>query len=152
MADENAPRTVQVVVDTTDALTLADWWAQTLRWRVEPTDEAFVRRMLAEGAAREEDTTTHRGALVWRGAAAISPDPDGGPSRLRVLFQDVPEPKTVKNRLHLDVRAGGGAGSRDAARADLQARGARFVDTRSQGPHSWHVMTDPEGNEFCVSD
>ncbi|MVA74980.1 VOC family protein [Auraticoccus sp. F435] len=143
-----APRTLQVVVDTADALTLADWWAETLQWTVEPTDEEFVRRMVDQGYATEADTTTHHGRLVWRGAAAITPDPEAGRDRLRVLFQDVPEPKTVKNRLHLDVRTG----DKDAARAELEARGARYVATHSQGPMSWHVMLDPEGNEFCVND
>lgn len=142
------PRAIQVAVDCADALTLADWWAETLGWQVEPTDEAFVRQMVEQGFATEDDTTTSHGKLVWRGAAAISPDPTGGRSRLRVLFQDVPEPKTVKNRLHLDVRTG----DKDAARAELEARGARYVETGRQGPQSWHVMLDPEGNEFCVND
>src|SRR3712207_9144100 len=88
------------------------WWAEVLGWQVEPQDEAFIRRMVESGAATEADTTTHRGALVWSSGAAItSPDPH----RPRVLFQRVPEPKTVKNRVHLDVhegadrREGGGA-------------------------------------------
>src|SRR3712207_9400268 len=79
------------------------WWAEVLGWQVEPQDEAFIRRMVESGAATEADTTTHRGALVWSSGAAItSPDPH----RPRVLFQRVPEPKTVKNRVHLDVRVG----------------------------------------------
>src|SRR3712207_9213198 len=79
------------------------WWAEVLGWQVEPQDEAFIRRMVESGAATEADTITHRGALVWSsGAAMTSPDPH----RPRALFQRVPEPKTVKNRLHLDVRVG----------------------------------------------
>src|SRR3954471_10695735 len=108
----------QVVVDCADPHTLADWWAETLGWRVEPQDEAFIRRMVESGHASEADTTTHRGALVWRtGAAVNSPDP----GRPRVLFQLVPEGKTVKNRLHLDLRAGDA--ERDAVVAGVRGGG-----------------------------
>jgi hypothetical protein len=61
----------------------------------------------------------------------------------------VPEPKTVKNRVHVDVRAGDER--RDAVRDALVARGATFLYSQSQGPFSWHTMADIEGNEFCVS-
>lgn len=94
---------VQVVVDSTAPHELADWWAEALGWQVEPQDEAFITRMVQAGAATEADTMRHRGALVWAvGAAITSPDP----GRPRVLFQRVSEAKTVKNRLHLDVRVG----------------------------------------------
>src|SRR3712207_7733339 len=94
---------VQIVIDCADPHGLADWWAEVLGWQVEPQDEAFIRRMVASGAATEADTTTHRGVLVWRSGAALnSPDP----GRPRVLFQQVPEAKTVKNRVHLDVHVG----------------------------------------------
>ncbi|KNX36253.1 VOC family protein [Luteipulveratus halotolerans] len=140
---------IQIVMDTRDAHTLADWWADTLDWVVEPSDPAFIRSMIEQGRATEADTTTHGGQLVWRGAAAICPaDQVERPDRLRILFQDVPEAKTVKNRLHWDVRMGDDFAT---ARETLEARGAAYVDTRSQGPFTWHVMTDPEGNEFCVT-
>lgn len=82
---------------------LADWWSDALGWRVEPSDEAFIRRMIAEGRAGEDDATTRHGVLVWReGAAIVHPEGlDGAP---RILFQAVPEAKAGKNRLHLDVR------------------------------------------------
>jgi len=67
----------------------------------------------------------------------------------RVLFQLVPEAKSVKNRLHLDVRIG--ADDLEAAVAGLTARGAEVLHTGRQGPHTWITLTDPEGNEFCVS-
>jgi hypothetical protein len=60
----------------------------------------------------------------------------------------VPEPKTVKNRLHLDLR---GEGSADARVKALTERGAVCLHTASQGPHTWVTMADPEGNEFCVT-
>lgn len=143
-------RSIQIVVDTQAAHELADWWAETLNWVVEPTDEAFIRRMLDEGFASDSDTEEHRGQIVWRGAAAITPgDVGDGPSRQRILFQDVPEAKNVKNRLHIDVRMP--EVPLGQARDALLARGATYLESGSQGPHHWHVMADPEGNEFCVS-
>jgi len=136
----------QVTVDSLHPHDLADWWADVLGWQVEPQDEAFIRRMLAEGAAAETDTTEHRGALVWRVGAAITA-PDAG--RPRVLFQLVPEAKTVKNRVHLDVRVG--AERQDAEVARLLGLGATELWRGAQGPFSWVTMADPEGNEFCVA-
>jgi len=138
--------TFQVAVDCADPHTLADWWAEALGWQVEPSDEAFIRRMVDAGHAAESDTKTHRGVLVWRGGQAIN-HPDGGAPR--VLFQLVPEPKTVKNRMHLDVRVGAENIENEVAR--LTASGARELWRGNQGPHSWVTMADPEGNEFCIS-
>jgi hypothetical protein len=136
----------QVTIDCSAPHELADWWAETLGWQVEPQDEAFIRRMIDAGHASEADTTTHRGALVWKeGAAITSPDP----GRPRVLFQLVPEAKTVKNRVHLDLRVGEGRQEAEAAR--LVGRGATELSRGSQGPHRWVVLADPEGNEFCVA-
>jgi hypothetical protein len=66
-----------------------------------------------------------------------------------VLFQLVPEAKTVKNRVHLDVRVG--ADRREAEVARLLERGATELWRASQGPYEWVTLADPEGNEFCVS-
>ena len=136
----------QVVVDCAAPHELADWWAEALGWQVEAQDAAFIRRMVDGGHATEDETTTHKGALVWREGAAInSPDP----GRPRVLFQQVPEAKTVKNRAHLDLRVG--AERREAEVARLVAAGATELHRGSQGPHEWTTLADPEGNEFCVS-
>lgn len=144
------PYRIQVNVDCRQAHAQADWWADTLGWTVEPTDPAFIQRMIDSGYATEDDTQIHRGMRVWRGAAAICPpDELTEPTRRRIVFQDVPEPKTTKNRIHMDVVTGGE--DIDQRRDELVARGATYVATHSQGPHTWHVMTDPEGNEFCVS-
>ena len=128
----------QVVIDSHDPHVLAEWWAEAIGWVIEPTDEDFIRKMIAEGYAREEDTITHRGALVWREGAAIR-HPDGLDSGIgkRILFQLVPEPKTVKNRLHWDLR-----GNVD----EFVERGA----THRWDRPGWTAMADPEGNEFCV--
>ena len=142
---------IQIVVDCKNPHELADWWAETLEWAVEPQDEAFIHSMIEQGFATEAETTTHRGKLVWREGAAIRPpdELDAKAPAHRVLFQIVPEEKTVKNRVHWDVRLAGG--DKDAVRAALEARGATFLWSANQGPHSWHTMADPEGNEFCIS-
>jgi len=135
----------QITVDCADPHVLADWWAAALGWVVEPSDEEFIRRMIAGGHATDDQTTTHRGTLVWKEGQAIN-HPDSG---RRVLFQLVPEPKTVKNRVHFDVRVGP---DRIEAEFDrLVAAGATFLHRGSQGPHSWVTVADPEGNEFCIS-
>jgi hypothetical protein len=137
----------QVTFDSTDPHTQADWWAETLGWEVEPSDEGFIRDMVAKGYATEAETTTHRGVLVWRSGAAIR-HPEGG---RRVLFVAVPETKAVKNRVHLDVR-GPGQEQLEAEREKLEARGATFLHHGQEGPqHRWITMADPEGNEFCIT-
>ncbi len=59
----------------------------------------------------------------------------------------MPEAKSGKNRLHLDLRADG---DRDAELARLLALGARRVDVGQAPDVSWTVLADPEGNEFCL--
>ena len=72
--------------------------------------------------------------------------PDGSASNL--LFLKVPELKTAKNRIHLDVRPPNG--SNQAAELErLLSLGATRVDI-GQGDVPWHVLADPEGNEFCL--
>jgi hypothetical protein len=66
----------------------------------------------------------------------------------RLLFVRVPEPKTVKNRVHLDVQPDV---PRDDQVAALRDVGATFVeDHRQPDGGGWVVLADPEGNEFCV--
>jgi hypothetical protein len=140
----------QVTVDCADPHPLADWWAETLGWTVEPSDEGFIKEMIAKGYATEDQTTRHHGTLVWKeGAAILHPDIPAVGLRRRVLFQLVPESKSVKNRLHLDVRVG--TENVAAEQEKLTSRGATFLHTGRQGPYSWVTLADPEGNEFCVS-
>ena len=64
----------------------------------------------------------------------------------RLLFVRVPEGQTVKNRIHLDLRA-------DDVKSEvsrLVGLGASVVEERSTRDHSWTVLHDPEGNEFCI--
>ena len=140
--------TVQVTIDCADPHGLADWWAETLRWEVEPQDEGFIRSMIEQGHANEADTCTHRGALVWREGAAIRPAGEPTAGQPRMLFQLVGEPKTVKNRVHLDVRPT--TDDLERLRVELVARGATVVGGGRQGPHEWVTFADPEGNEFCL--
>lgn len=142
--------TIQVAVDSADPHAQADWWAETLGWIVEPTDQDFVSDMIAKGYASEADTIIHNGIRVWKPGAAICPAEEAGDrGRRRILFQTVPEAKTVKNRVHWDVDLAGA--DKDGARAALERRGATFLHDGRQGPHTWYTMADPEGNEFCIS-
>ena len=144
------PYDFQVAVDCTDPHALADWWGETLEWPVEEQDEAFIKDMIARGFATDAETSTHNGRLVWRTGAAIRhPEafPSGNPRR--VIFQHVAEPKTVKDRIHLDLYVG--EERRDAVRDRLVERGATYLWSGQQGPHAWHTLADIEGNEFCVS-
>ena len=140
--------TFQLVVDAGDPHVLAEWWAETLGWRIEAQDATFIRSMIEQGHASEADTREYRGALVWRAGAAIHPDTEPSPERARILFQQVPEAKTVKNRVHIDLRLGDD--DAEAVRERLVARGATVLHNGRQGPHTWVTMADPEGNEFCV--
>ncbi len=136
---------VQVVIDAADPHGLADFWAAALGYDVEDV-EAFARQMLDAGHATDDDVTTHRGRLVWRDAAAAR---DPADQRPRLLVQRVPEAKTVKNRVHLDLVVG--ADRRDAEVARIVALGARRLHDGRLGPQAWVTLADPEGNELCVS-
>lgn len=142
------PLSFQVTVDCSEPHVLAEWWGEALGWDVEPSDPDFIRSMISQGYAKDEDTTTHRGVLVWKEGAAIRhPDPDAGPGG-RILFQLVPEGKTVKNRVHLDLRPGEEKAEDVIAR--LVGRGATVDHEGRQGPQTWTTLLDPWGNEFCV--
>jgi predicted enzyme related to lactoylglutathione lyase len=93
-------------------------------------------------------------ALGWRRTdvsvdeVVLEPQP-GSPERgvaPGLVFFRVPEPKAVKNRIHLDLRPD----DRDAEVARLEALGATRVEIGQTGSESWVVLADPEGNEFCV--
>nr|MDT0661210.1 VOC family protein [Micromonospora sp. DSM 115978] len=58
--------------------------------------------------------------------------------------------KTVKNRMHLDVRVAPEDGVESVVER-LTARGATFLHTKRQGPLAWVTLADPQGNEFCVA-
>jgi hypothetical protein len=139
---------IQVVIDCADPGALADFWATALHYRVQEPPEGF---------ATWEDALVAWGVpeSAWNDRSAVV-DPDGaGP---RVFFQRVPEPKQVKNRVHLDLNVGGGLEAdpqekraRIAAEAErLVAAGAARQAEFDEGREYWLVMQDPEGNEFCI--
>jgi hypothetical protein len=139
----------QLVIDAAEPHDLADWWADALGWEVEQGDEGFIRKMVEQGFAAADDTMIHNGRLVWKTGAAINHPGGRDSGRPRILFQQVPEGKTVKNRLHLDLRPV----SDDAEQqiADLVAKGATLLWRGQEGPQTkWATLADPEGNEFCV--
>ena len=138
---------LQVVIDAADPAAVAEFWAAAAGYVVQPPPPghdswpAFLREL-----GVPEDQWDSRSAVV---------DPDGkGP---RIFIQKVPEPKTVKNRVHLDLQVGAGADA--AGRPGVVAReverltslGATTVRLFDEMGEHWVVMADPEGNEFCVS-
>lgn len=136
---------VQVAIDCADPHRLVRFWAPTLDMQIEDHHDQ-VEQMVSQGYATEADTVMIDGRLAWRTGAACR-DPEGRLPRL--LFQTVEEPKTVKNRVHLDVQVG--PEKRDDKVDELLALGAVRLWEARQGPHSWVTLADPEGNEFCVS-
>ena len=144
------PASLQVVIDCADPHVLADWWAETIGWEVEPQDESFIRQMIERGFATEADTVTHNGSLVWATATAVRPPDPAGAGQPRLLFQQVPEGKTVKNRIHLDLRLAPDEDLATLARSVSPSEAPVEVGGGQQGPHRWITYADPEGNEFCV--
>jgi len=82
------------------------------------------------------------------GSYVLLVDEHGG--RPKLLWQAVPEAKAVKNRMHFDIEIP----DIESEAARLESLGARRVDSEPHHEHgsNWIVMTDPEGNEFCVCD
>ncbi|GHC59968.1 VOC family protein [Streptomyces cinnamoneus] len=145
----------KLVIDSTNAPALADFWAAALGYEVEDPSP-LIEHLLAAGHIGEEAVTEHHGCKIFRGYAAIRhpDDPYDETSGIgqgrRLLFQEVPEGKSGKNRLHLDVHSE--RGGLDTLVARLEELGATRVDEVNKGPAGhWWVMQDPEGNEFCVA-
>jgi hypothetical protein len=109
----------QLTVDAIDPDAQARWWQGVLGGTID----------------RDEDYPDEVELVVQEGRPGL-------------LFLRVPETKTVKNRLHLDVRPADGS-SQAAELERLLAHGARRVDI-GQGDVTWEVLADPEGNEFCL--
>lgn len=131
----------QITIDCTDAGRMMSFWSVALGYVEEPPPAGYPSWqdfLRANGVP--VPPTGSIGAIV---------DPDGvGP---RVLFLRVPEHKTVKNRVHLDLRAGASDDAKTAKVAELEAVGARAIRRVEEHGQWWIVMADPEGNEFCVT-
>jgi hypothetical protein len=136
---------VQVTFDATDPHRVARFWAEALRYEKED-HSALVGQLLDAGQLPADavvDTDTGPG---FRDLAACR-DPAGtGP---RLLFQRVPEPKSGKNRVHLDLQVGAERVEAEVGR--LEALGAEKAWTSDdRGPFTV-TMRDLEGNELCLS-
>lgn len=138
---------MQVSFDADDPPRLARFWALALDYVLQPPPDGHDS--WADWASANE---IPQEALGDYGAVI---DPSGrGP---RLLFQKVPEGKTAKNRVHVDVNVSAGIDDReerartvDAHVERLVAEGGTLVADKDERGERWVVMQDPEGNEFCV--
>ena len=125
-------RWYSVVIDSHDIAAQARWWARVLNWQIiyEADDEVvIVPRHVTEESLR------------------TTPWDQVGPG---LIFVPVPEGKTVKNRLHMDL-APQLDDDQGAMVDSLIATGATRVNVgQDENEVSWVVLADPEGNEFCV--
>lgn len=148
------PARFQVVIDCHDPSRLVRFWSSALEYRPEPPPDGFAgwAEYWRDLGVPEEDL---RGVT---GPESIVDSKGEGP---RIWFHAVPETKTCKNRLHFDIRAGGGrdlplATRRDRVEAEA-ARLAKLGATRletlyEEGVDHYAVaMADPEGNEFDIN-
>src|ERR1044071_5827594 len=112
-----ASRFTELIIDCLDPPRVAAFWAAALGWQVTESDPQGVE---------------------------IAGPPGTAP---RLVFVPVPEKKSLKNRVHIDVNPVGC--ERDEEVERLIGLGARRVDV-GQGEQTWVVLADPEDNEFCV--
>lgn len=111
-------RIAVVAIDAHDPDVVAAFWCEVLGWSVVDRDEDGL---------------------------AIGPADGSWP---RIEIYEVPEAKTVKNRLHFDLRAEDRSTAEELQR--LESLGARRVDVGQSPDDGWVVLADPEGNEFCL--
>lgn len=126
-----ALRWYSIVVDCRDVAFLSRWWAEALGWQT--VYEAEDEVVLVPAHASEEMLRS----TSWEQV------PPG------LVFVPVPEAKSVKNRLHIDL-APHTSDDREAEIARLLDMGATRVDVGQSADVTWDVLADPEGNEFCV--
>jgi hypothetical protein len=142
-------REVQITFDCADPDALCLFWSEALGYQQQPPPEGFDSwDAFLDSVGVPEEQRNER-------SAAVPVDGDGP----RLFFQRVPEGKTAKNRVHLDVRAAPGLED-DERMAALEAECERLVGlgairVRRLEPDTelsagFIVMTDPEGNEFCL--
>jgi hypothetical protein len=136
---------IDLTLDATHAPTLAAFWKTALGYIDEPPPPPFATREEWHASFDlDEDDSVGGGAWLC--------DPDGVGPRLAIL--EVPEPKTAKNRLHMDIRVPGhGTAAERWQRIEAEAARLAAVGGRVLGRFEGHhvVMADPEGNEFCVA-
>jgi hypothetical protein len=137
----------QITLDCREPHRLARFWAEALGFQVED-HSALIERLLAAGAATAADVTEVDGRKAWVSAAGINdPSRERTEPGARMLFQVVPEPKSAKNRFHLDLHRGA---ERDQVVERLVGLGATVIGHYAERGSEWVTLQDPEGNEFCV--
>lgn len=143
----------QVVFDAADPHALAAFWAEALHYEHEEIHD-FVSGLVEAGYVPADYTIEIDGRRRWRSVASLrhpddSVDERGAGTGRRILFQAVPEPKTLKNRVHLDLLVGPEA--HDAEVERLAGLGATVTGVHDGEEGRWTLLADPEGNEFDVS-
>jgi predicted enzyme related to lactoylglutathione lyase len=116
--EETMTATIGLVLDCTDPTRLATFWCEALGYSTVGGAGNYVMLVAADGALP------------------------------KLLLQAVPEPKTAKNRMHLDIETP----DVEAEASRLESLGARRLEAGVRREHgtSWVIMADPEDNEFCV--
>ena len=150
-------RTIQITFDTHDPRALSSFWRDVLDY-VHPGPPGVDLPEGADPLAAWDEFLARIGVPEdQRNSRSAIEDPEGvGP---RLFFQQVPEDKVVKNRVHLDVRAAPGLkgdermAALESERDRLVALGASLLRRVEPDPpmdEGFLVMADPEGNEFCL--
>jgi catechol 2,3-dioxygenase-like lactoylglutathione lyase family enzyme len=150
-----AEMSLQVTIDCADPRRMVAFWSEALGYVPEPPPGGHTtwREYWAASGVPDEELPDGAGdtpeSIV---------DPEG--RRPRIWFQQVPEPKTLKNRIHFDLKVGGGRDvpltvrrERVTSRVErLAAAGATIVRTTDEPDAGQFavLLHDPEGNEFCV--
>ena len=120
-----------IVFDCAHPASLARFWATVLGYTVRPYDQVEIDRLHAAGFTVDTDPTV-----------VIDP-PAAGPT---IWFNYVPEQKTSKNRVHIDINL-----TSVEVVDRLIELGARILRSSDEVPdEGWFIMVDPEGNEFCA--
>jgi predicted enzyme related to lactoylglutathione lyase len=133
--ESERPRLTEVVFDSHQSGRTARFWAEALdNYAVRPYDDEEIAKLKSMGIDDVIDDPM------------VAVDSEGDSPFPGVFFQTVPEAKTTKNRIHIDI----GVSDIDAEVARLAALGATSTREMVEGSMRWVIMADPEGNEFCV--
>ena len=122
-----ASKFTELAVDCRDPRPLAEFWCRVLGYEIQDEDATGI----AIGSPEVPEGKDRPGAIPPQ-----------------ITFSRVPEHKTVKNRLHIDVNPTDRDQEEEVLR--LLDLGAQRADVGQRGDESWVVLADPEGNEFCV--
>ncbi len=143
MNQPQTPKTVdwQLTIDARDPHTLSDFWAGALGYELEDHHDQ-IQGLLDAGQVDESLTVRHHDRLSWIIGSALR----GGDRR--ILFVRVPEEKSGKNRVHIDLNVGREQVPAEVTR--IASLGATKVGEVEEWGQFHVVMQDPEGNEFCV--